>query len=191
MPPGSDPVLLYVPTAEALAAWSLVDLRLVCASCAVDLRLVCAWAWGSLRLLFFYVSLSGPVLQLLKDCHGSVLSGLFEIIPSLSGPVLLSVPITEALAAFSLVDLRLVCASSAPGLHLVCAWSALRAPWGCFFLYASLTGPALTLLKDCLGSLLGPLLFFLCLQQAILCYSFSTAGAVAASSAVRVHIVFG
>ena len=35
----------------------------------------------------------------------------------------------------------------------------------------------LTLLKDCLGSLLGPLLFFLCLQQAILCYSFSTAGA--------------
>ena len=131
-----------------------------------------------------------------------MLSGLFEIIPSLSGPVLLFVPITEALAAFSLVDLRLVCAWSALGLRLlcawsalglrlVCAWSALRAPWGCFFLYASLTGPALTLLKDCLGSLLGPLLFFLCLQQAILCYSFSTAGAVAASSAVRVQIVCG
>ena len=44
MPPASDPVLLYVSTAEALAAWSLVDLRLVCASCAVDLRLVCAWS---------------------------------------------------------------------------------------------------------------------------------------------------
>ena len=78
MPPGSDPVLLYVSTAEALAAWSLVDLCLVCAACAVDLRLVCAWAWGSLRLLFFYVSLSGPVLHVLKDCHGSVLSGLLK-----------------------------------------------------------------------------------------------------------------
>ena len=42
MPAGSDPVLLCVSTTEALPAWSLVDLRLVCASCAVDLRLVCA-----------------------------------------------------------------------------------------------------------------------------------------------------
>ena len=95
----------------------------------------------------------------------------FETIPSLSDPVLLFVQITEALAAFSLVDLRLVCAWSALPLCLVCAWSALRAPWGCFFLYASLTGPALTLLKDCLGSVLPR--FFLCLQQAILCYYMS------------------
>ena len=37
---------LFVATTEALAAWPLVDLRLVCASCAVDLRLVCAEGSG-------------------------------------------------------------------------------------------------------------------------------------------------
>ena len=59
MPAGSDPVLLRVSTTEALPAWSLVDLRLVCASCAVDLRLVCAE--GSRGVLFLYESLSGSI----------------------------------------------------------------------------------------------------------------------------------
>ena len=112
----------------------------------------------------------------------------FATIPSRSDPVLLFVQITEALAAFSLVDLRLVCASSAPPLCLVCAWSALRAPWGCFFLYASLTGPALTLLKDCLGSLLGPLFSMPPASDPVLLYV-STTEALAAWSLVDLHLV--
>ena len=49
-----------------------------------------------------------------------------------SNPVLLYVSTTEALAAWPLVDLRLVCAWSAPHVRLICAWSAQRAPGGCF-----------------------------------------------------------
>ena len=45
-----------------------------------------------------------------------------------SNPVLLYVSTTEALAAWPLVDLRLVCAWSAPHVWLICAWSALKAP---------------------------------------------------------------
>ena len=41
MAPESNPVLLYVSTTEALAAWPLVDLRLVCAWSALGLRLMC------------------------------------------------------------------------------------------------------------------------------------------------------
>ena len=75
MAPGSNPVLLYVSTTEALAAWPLVDLRLVCASCAVDLRLVCAE--GSRGVLFLCESGTGPASHLLSDCHGCLLSELF------------------------------------------------------------------------------------------------------------------
>ena len=64
MPAGSDPVLLCVSTTEALPAWSLVDLRLVCASCAVDLRLVCAE--GSRGVLFLYESLRGSISNLFR-----------------------------------------------------------------------------------------------------------------------------
>ena len=45
--------------------------------------------------------------------------------PAGSDPVLLCVSTTEALPAWSLVDLRLVCAWSAPHVRLICAWSAL------------------------------------------------------------------
>ena len=85
----------------------------------LGLRLVCAE--GSLGLLsfFLYASLTGPALTLLKDCLGSLLGPLFSIPPA-SDPVLLYVSTTEALAAWSLVDLHLVCAWSALGLRLMC-----------------------------------------------------------------------
>ena len=60
--------------------------------------------------------------------------------PAGSDPVLLCVSTTEALPAWSLVDLRLVCAWSAPHVRLICAWSAQRAPRGVLFLYESFSG---------------------------------------------------
>ena len=60
MAPGSNPVLLYVSTTEALAAWPLVDLRLVCAwSAALGLHWVCALCAADLPLLCNWSAL-GP-----------------------------------------------------------------------------------------------------------------------------------
>ena len=66
-------MLLYVSTIEALAAWPLVDLRLVCAWSAPHARLICAWsalglrlvcAEGSRGVLFLHESLSGSISNL-------------------------------------------------------------------------------------------------------------------------------
>ena len=99
---------------------------------------------------------------------------------------------TEALAAWSLLDLRLVCAWSAPDLRLG-AWSALGLrrglPGGCFSSVKALLALCeiyiTIVLELCLVH------FFVCLQEAVLCYSFPTAGAVAASSAIHLDIVSG
>ena len=83
MAPESNPVLLYVSTTEALAAWPLVDLRLVCAWSAPHVWLICAGSALGLRLVcaegsrggvFLPESLTGSALHLLSDCHGSLLS---------------------------------------------------------------------------------------------------------------------
>ena len=102
--------------------------------------------------------------------------------------MLLFVSTTEAPAAWSLVDLRLVCAWSAPPLRLVCAWSALTAPWGCF---SSNKRPYLPCLESkhthkhtlCLTSLLGRV--FLSILRALLYYSFSRTQTIALGCSLR------
>ena len=103
---------------------------------------------------------------------------------------------TEALATWSLLDLRLVCAWSAPPVRLICAWFALglrlvcaEGSWGGFSSVKALLALCEMYVRIVLELCL--VHFFVCLQEAVLCYSFPTAGAVAASSAIHLDIVSG
>ena len=84
-------MLLYVSTTEALPAWSFVNLhflcQVLCTGSAPHVQLICPCSAIGLHLvrtegtrerLFLYASLTCPVSLLLSDCHGFVLSGLFE-----------------------------------------------------------------------------------------------------------------
>ena len=162
MPAGSDPVLLCVSTTEALPAWSLVDLRLVCASCAVDLRLVCAWSAQRAPGGCFSSMKKPPWLYFksIQDYHGSVLSGSFLWLQEAILCCYMFRPLKHwrhglwLICAWSALGLlHWVCTGSAPYVQLICPCSAIglhlvrtEGTRERLFLYASLTCPVSLLL---------------------------------------------